>query len=75
MSSTQKMPPGESWFETHKKDFENVPVRPEDKGIETSAFLEASEATTTLFGTTSLSKGSSGGTIRLLTTITTPQIY
>lgn len=43
------IPAGKTWFEGLKKSFVDVPVSG-DQGINTSAFLEASEATTTLFG-------------------------
>lgn len=44
------VPAGKTWFDTHKKSFADVPVSA-DNGVDTSAFLEASESTTTLFGT------------------------
>lgn len=43
------IPAGKTWFDTLKKSFTDVPVG-SDQGIDTSSFLEASEATTTLFG-------------------------
>lgn len=43
------VPAGKTWFDTLKTSFDNVDVGP-DQGIDTSSFLEASEATTTLFG-------------------------
>jgi hypothetical protein len=48
--SGPQIPPGQTWFDTHKKSFQDVPVDPSDKGIATSEFLEAAESTTTLFG-------------------------
>ncbi|KAJ9640840.1 hypothetical protein H2204_003129 [Knufia peltigerae] len=47
MSSTQ-IPAGKTWFDTHKVHFEDVPVSA-DQEISTSEFLDAAEATTTLF--------------------------
>ncbi|EXJ78382.1 hypothetical protein A1O1_08782 [Capronia coronata CBS 617.96] len=47
MSSTQ-IPAGKTWFDTHKVHFKDVPIGP-DNGISTTEFLDASEATTTLF--------------------------
>ena len=47
-----QIPPGGTWFDTHKKSFVNVPIDPKDQGIATSEFLEAAESTTTLFGAT-----------------------
>jgi hypothetical protein len=44
------IPPGKTWFDTHQTSFSDVKIGP-DGGIETEAFLEAAEATTTLFGT------------------------
>jgi len=46
--SDSKIPPGKTWFDVHKVHFENVPVSADD-GISTTEFLDASEATTTLF--------------------------
>lgn len=43
-----QIPAGKTWFDTHKVHFENVPVAG-DQGVSTSEFLDASEATTTLF--------------------------
>lgn len=43
------IPAGKTWFDTHKQSFVNVPIGT-DQGIDTTAFLDASEATTTLFG-------------------------
>ena len=48
--ATSAIPPGKTWFDTHKKSFSDVTIGP-DGGIDTESFLEASEATTTLFGT------------------------
>ena len=48
--SGPQIPPGQTWFDTHKMSFQDVPVDPSDKGIATSEFLEAAESTTTLFG-------------------------
>ncbi|KAK5080270.1 hypothetical protein LTR05_008719 [Lithohypha guttulata] len=42
-----QIPAGKTWFETLKKSFADVPVT--NQAIETSSFLEAAEATTTLF--------------------------
>lgn len=43
---------GGSFFTSIKKSFADVPVNPsQENAIETSAFLEASESLTTLFGT------------------------
>ncbi|OQU96277.1 hypothetical protein CLAIMM_02384 [Cladophialophora immunda] len=47
MSGTQ-IPPGKTWFDTHKVHFDDVPLS-DDGGISTLEFLDASEATTTLF--------------------------
>jgi len=44
-----QIPPGGTWFDTHKKSFQDVPIDPNDKGISTSEFLDAAESTTTLF--------------------------
>ena len=46
--SGSKIPAGKTWFDTHKVHFENVPIG-EDNGIATTEFLDAAEATTTLF--------------------------
>ncbi|KAI1613091.1 pleckstrin domain containing, family A member 8 [Exophiala viscosa] len=46
--SASQIPAGKTWFDTHKVSFENVPIGA-DQGISTSEFLDASEATTTLF--------------------------
>ncbi|KIV83827.1 hypothetical protein PV11_05816 [Exophiala sideris] len=46
--SASQIPAGKTWFDTHKVSFENVPIAA-DQGISTSEFLDASEATTTLF--------------------------
>lgn len=43
------IPPGKTWFDTHKTSFSDVTIGP-DGGIDTESFLEAAEATTTLFG-------------------------
>jgi hypothetical protein len=48
--SGPQIPPGQTWFDTHKKSFQDVPVDPSDQGIATGEFLEAAESTTTLFG-------------------------
>jgi hypothetical protein len=50
MASSIQIPPGGTWFDTHKKSFADVPVDSKDQGIATSEFLEAAESTTTLFG-------------------------
>ena len=44
-----QIPAGKNWFGTLKKSFADVPVG-SDQGIDTSSFLEAAEATTSLFG-------------------------
>jgi hypothetical protein len=50
MSATTKpIPPGQTWFDTLWRSFKDVPIDAKDKGIATSEFLEAAEATTTLF--------------------------
>jgi hypothetical protein len=49
MSGLQ-IPPGQTWFDTHKRSFQDVSIDPSDKGIATSEFLDAAESTTTLFG-------------------------
>ena len=42
----------ETWFDTLKKSFVTVPVdSSHDNAIETTAFLDAAESLTTLFGT------------------------
>ncbi|ETI19460.1 hypothetical protein G647_09294 [Cladophialophora carrionii CBS 160.54] len=46
--SAAKIPAGKTWFDTHKVHFEDVPTTADD-GISTTEFLDASEATTTLF--------------------------
>lgn len=46
--ATSQIPAGKTWFDTHKVHFENVPISA-DLGVSTSEFLDASEATTTLF--------------------------
>jgi len=43
------VPAGKTWFDTHKQSFVNVPIG-SDQGIDTTTFLDAAEATTTLFG-------------------------
>ncbi|KIW59350.1 hypothetical protein PV05_03804 [Exophiala xenobiotica] len=47
--STVQIPAGKTWFDTHKVHFEDVPISADDQGISTTEFLNASEATTTLF--------------------------
>jgi len=47
--STSQIPPGKTWFDTHKVHFSDVPIASPDQGILTVAFLDAAEATTTLF--------------------------
>ncbi|ERF77215.1 hypothetical protein EPUS_05784 [Endocarpon pusillum Z07020] len=49
MASTILIPPGGTWFDTHRKSFIDVPIDSGDQGIATTEFLEAAEATTTLF--------------------------
>lgn len=51
MASTILIPPGGTWFDTHRKSFTDVPIDSGDQGIATEEFLAAAEATTTLFGT------------------------
>lgn len=46
--SNSQIPPGKTWFDTHKVHFEEVLIL-SDEGISTIEFLDASEATTTLF--------------------------
>jgi hypothetical protein len=46
--SAAKIPAGKTWFDTHKVHFDDVPTGADD-GISTTEFLDASEATTTLF--------------------------
>jgi hypothetical protein len=44
-------PPGGTFLDTLKKSFVDVPVNAEkDNAIDTTAFLEAAESLTTLFG-------------------------
>jgi len=50
MAGPIQIPPGGTWFDTLKRSFADVPIDPNDQGIATSEFLEAAEATTTLFG-------------------------
>lgn len=51
MASTSTHASGTTFFDTIKKSFAEVPVdSSRDNAIETSAFLEASESLTTLFG-------------------------
>ena len=54
-SSTSTYPAGGTWFDTLKKSFVHVPI---DAGngnaVDTTAFLEAAESLTTLFGWPSL---------------------
>ena len=47
--SGPKIPAGKTFFDTNARHFEDVPISPTDEGISTTEFLEASEATTTLF--------------------------
>ena len=56
--SNAAVPPGKTWFDTHKQSFSDVSIGP-DGGIETESFLEAAEATTTLFGNLCLATASS----------------
>jgi hypothetical protein len=49
--SNNTIPPGKTWFDTHKQTFSDVTIGP-DGGIDTASFLDAAEATTTLFGFT-----------------------
>lgn len=48
MASATNYPAGGTFFDSIKKSFADVPV--EGNAIDTSAFLEASESLTTLFG-------------------------
>ena len=51
MAAKTTYPPGGTWFDTLKKSFVDVPVNANnDNAIETTAFLEAAESLTTLFG-------------------------
>lgn len=50
MPGAVQIPPGGTWFDTHKKSFIDVPIDTNDQGISTSEFLEAAESTSTLFG-------------------------
>lgn len=51
MAAKTTYPPGGTWFDTLKKSFVDVPVNASnDNAIETTAFLEAAESLTTLFG-------------------------
>lgn len=50
ISMAAQIPADKTWFSNLKRSFVDVPIG-EDQGIDTSTFLEASEATTTLFGT------------------------
>ena len=43
------IPPGKTWFDTHKTSFADVSIGP-DQSVDTESFLQAAEATTTLFG-------------------------
>ncbi len=57
MASVVQLPPGGTWFDTHKKSFVDVSIDSKDQGIATSEFLEAAESTTTLFGARLVSPG------------------
>lgn len=46
--AASQIPAGKTWFDTHKVHFEDVPIGADD-GISTTEFLDAAEATTTLF--------------------------
>jgi hypothetical protein len=46
--SNSQIPAGKTWFDTHKTHFTNVPISSSQE-ISTTEFLDASEATTTLF--------------------------
>lgn len=53
--SNSTYPAGGTWFDTLHKSFVDVPVEANnDNAIPTSAFLEAAESLTTLFGTNPL---------------------
>ena len=55
MASTTTSAPGGTFFDSVKKSYADVPVdSSHGNAIETSAFLEASESLTTLFGTANL---------------------
>jgi len=43
------IPAGKTWFDNLKQSFVNVPIG-SDQGVDTSTFLDAAEATATLFG-------------------------
>ena len=47
--SASKIPEGKTWFDTHKVNFQDVPIN-DNKEIDTDTFLDAAESTTTLFG-------------------------
>jgi len=47
--SASQIPAGKTWFDTHKVHFEDVLISSDGQGIATVHFLDASEATTTLF--------------------------
>ena len=52
--SNASFPTGGTWFDTLHKSFVDVPVEASnDNAVPTSAFLEAAESLTTLFGTRS----------------------
>jgi len=49
--ATPTYPPGETFLDTIKRSFTDVPVNKEkDNAIATTEFLEAAESLTTLFG-------------------------
>ena len=54
-SSTSTYPAGGTWFDTLKKSFVHVPIDASNSNaVDTTAFLDASESLTTLFGSRSL---------------------
>ncbi len=52
MAASPAIPPGGTWFDTLKKSFVDVHVDgAHDNAIPTTAFLDAADSLTTLFGT------------------------
>jgi len=52
LPSNSSFPAGGTWFDTLRRSFVDVPVdASKDNAIPTTAFLEAAESLTTLFGT------------------------
>lgn len=48
MSNGPQIPAGKTWFDTHKQNFAEVVIH-DDQGVPTTDFLNAAEATTTIF--------------------------